>query len=122
MILTNNNIYNYASNLIAAFNDNSQKLPIKINFCLQKNKKILLALAQDIEVARLEIGKTYGEYNEETQQYHIPAENMAIANQEMNDLFNIEQDVDILTIKYDSLNDDVMLTTAQMEAIMFMID
>ena len=122
MILTNNDIYNYASNLIATFNDNSQKLPIKINFCLQKNKKTLLALAQDIEIARLEIGKTYGEYNEETQQYHIPPEKMVIANQEMNDLFNIEQDVDILTVKYDSLSDDVMLTTAQMEAIMFMID
>ena len=122
MILTNNDIYNYANNLIKSFNDDSQKLPIKINFCLQKNKKALLTLAQDIEAARLEIGKIYGAYNEETQQYHIPAEKMAIANQEMNDLFNIEQDVDILTIKYDSLNDDVMLTTAQMEAIMFMID
>lgn len=122
MILTNNNIYNYANNLIMAFNDNTQKLPIKINFCLQKNKKTLLALAQDIEAARIEIGKTYGEYNKETQQYYIPPEKMAIANQEMNDLFNIEQDVDILTIKYDSLNDDVMLTTVQMEAIMFMID
>ena len=122
MILTNNDIYNYANNLIMAFNDNEQKLPIKINFCLQKNKKTLLALAQDIDAARIEVGRTHGTYNQETGQYYISPEKVAIANQELDDLFNIEQDVDILTVKYDSLNDDVMLTTAQMEAIMFMID
>jgi hypothetical protein len=37
-------------------------------------------------------------------------------------LFNLEQDVAIAKISVDSLSDDLTLTTAQMEAIMFMID
>jgi hypothetical protein len=55
MKLTNNEIYNYANNLFAAFNDGEQKLPIKISFYLQKNKNTLLTLAQDIEKSRIEI-------------------------------------------------------------------
>jgi hypothetical protein len=66
MRLINNNIYLYANKLIEAFQDNNQKLPIKINFYLQKNKNTLITLAQEIENARLEIIKTYGKLNQET--------------------------------------------------------
>jgi hypothetical protein len=45
MKLTNNEIYTYANNLTEAFNDKEQKLPIKINFYLQKNKNCLIELA-----------------------------------------------------------------------------
>ena len=122
MKLTNTQIYNYANNLIRAFNDEQQKLPIKISFYLQKNKNTLLQLAQDIEASRIEIAKTYGTLDEETSQYIIPAEKMEDANKELNDLFNLEQDVQIYTINIDSLSDDITITTAQMEAIMFMIE
>ena len=36
--MTNLEIYNIANNLLEAFNDNNQKLPVKVNFFLQKNK------------------------------------------------------------------------------------
>ena len=39
MILTNNEIYNYTRALLEAFQDGEQRLPIKVNFYLQKNKK-----------------------------------------------------------------------------------
>jgi hypothetical protein len=47
---------------------------------------------------------------------------MEEASKELNDLFNLEQDVQIYTINIDSFGDDLTITTAQMEAIMFMID
>lgn len=122
MKLTNNEIYMYAQNLMMAFEDKEQKLPIKISFYLQKNKNTLLQLAQDIEQTRLEIARSYGELDEETSQYIIPPEKMEEASKELSDLFNLEQDVQIYTINIDSFGDDLTITTAQMEAIMFMID
>jgi hypothetical protein len=37
-------------------------------------------------------------------------------------LFNIEQEINICMIKADSLSNDIELSMAQMEAIMFMIE
>ena len=122
MKMTNNEIYTRATALAEAFQDGSQKLPIKVNFYLQKNKAALLALAQDIEKSRIEIAETYGTLDTETSQYVIPAEKMADAAKELEDLFNLEQEVQIYKINIDSLSDDLAMTTAQMEAIMFMID
>jgi hypothetical protein len=47
---------------------------------------------------------------------------MEEASKELSDLFNLKQDVQIYTINIDSFGDDLTITTAQMEAIMFMID
>lgn len=122
MMMTNNEIYTYTRQLMDAFQDGEQKLPIKINFYLQKNKNTLLALAQDIEKSRLEIAQTYGTLDENGKQYMIPNDKLAEASKELEDLFNLEQDVAIHKISIDSLNDDLMLSAAQMEALMFMID
>ena len=122
MKLTNKQIYDYAIALMEAFKDNTQKLPIKINFYLQKNKKILLDLGQDIETSRMEIIREHGILDKETNQYIIPSEKIEIANKELGELLELEQEVNLYTINIDSLSDDYSLTTGQMEAIMFMID
>lgn len=122
MTLTNNEIYMYTRQLMDAFQDGEQKLPIKINFYLQKNKNTLLGLAQDIEKARLEIAQNYGTLDDAGEQYVIPNDKLAEASKELEDLFNLEQDVAIHKISIDSLSDDLMLSAAQMEALMFMID
>ena len=122
MKLTNSEIYNHANKLVEAFQDSKQNLPIKINFYLQKNKSILLTLAQEIEKTRFEIIQSYGSLNQETQQFVVPQDKIAKASKELNDLFNLEQDVNIYMINIDSLSDDYAMTTAQMEAIMFMIE
>ena len=122
MKMTNNEIYSHAIQLNEAFSDGNQKLPIKINFYLQKNKKVLMELAQEIETNRLAIIQTYGTLDNEGGQYVIPTENMEKATTELNDLFILEQDIPINIISSDSLTDELMMTTAQMEAIMFMID
>lgn len=122
MKLTNLNIYNYAQQLVSAFNNGEQRLPVKLNFFIQKNKSTLINLAQDIEQARMEIAQNYGELNKEGTQYIIKPEYMDTASKEINDLFALEQEVNIGMIKAESLSDDFSLTTAQMEAIMFMIE
>lgn len=122
MKMTNNEIYTTANQLIAAFNDNTQRLPIKINFYLQKNKKILVALAQDIEAARMEIARSYGTLNEAQDQYIVPPENMEKAQKELDDLFDLEQDVPISKISIDKIDEDLVLSAGQMDALMFMID
>ena len=122
MTLTNNEIYIYAKNLTEAFNDKDQKLPIKINFYLQKNKSILTELAIDIDKQRISIASSNGKLNVEQQQYVIPPEKVEEVNKELNDLLSLTQEVQIYTIKIDDLDDNLSLTTAQMEAILFMIE
>lgn len=122
MRLTNLQIYNYAVALNEVFNDENQKLPIKINFYLQKNKNTLLNLGQDIEQNRMNIAREYGQLSEDGEHYIIPADKLEMAQKEISDLFALEQDVNIYTISIDNLDDNLTLTTAQMEALMFMID
>jgi hypothetical protein len=119
----NKTIYSYATKLLNAFQDNGQKLPIKINFYLQKNKNLLIELGKDIEKARLEVAKQYGTLNpDDKETYIISPENTNIVLKELDDLYNLEQDVPIYKIKLSDFSEDLNLTTAQMDAIMFMID
>ena len=120
MTLTNNKIYEYAQNL-GVFANCEIKLPVKVNFFLQKNIRTIAAAAQEIDSARLNIGKSLGTLNPETGAYMIPPEKMGEANQELLDLFSIEQDLPITMLKLDNFA-DVELTYQQMSAIMFMIE
>lgn len=122
MKLANNEIYSYALALNEAFADSTQRLPMKVNFYLQKNKKTLMSLGQDIESSRMEIINTYGEISEDGTQYVIPQEKIELAQKELEDLLNLEQEVQIYKINIDNLPDDIILTTGQMEAMMFMIE
>jgi phosphopantothenoylcysteine synthetase/decarboxylase len=122
MKLTNNEIYFYAVALKEAFTDNTQRLPMKVNFYLQKNKKILTTLGQDIEESRLEIVRHYGEPSEDGTTYSIAKDVLKDAQKELEDLLALEQEVEIYMIKADNLPDDINLTTAQMEAMLFMIE
>lgn len=122
MRLTNNKIYNYASALVEAFNDPDFRLPVKVNFYLSKNKVTLVELAKDIEKARTEIIRNFSALNENTNQYEVPTDKTDEAMKEINELFNLEQDVNIYTIKFEDIGEKMMMSTAQMEALLFMIE
>ena len=122
MKLTNNQIYTYATNLVAAFQDSEQKFPVKVNFYLQKNKNLLLSLAQDIEKARIELLQQYGKIDPETNTFVLDEDKIEIASKELTELFDLEQEVNIYTVDIDSFNNDLCLTTGQMEALLFMIN
>lgn len=120
MKLTNYTIYVYSQNLSSAFSNKEQHLPVKLNFSILKNSQLLSILAQEIEEARINIIKHYGEIQEEGN-IKVPEDKIAIANQEIEDLFSIEQEVNILKVDIESFG-DLQLSIEQMNAIMFMVE
>ena len=119
--LTNNQIYNYATELINNFSDKDLKLRVKINFYLQKNQLELLTLAQDIEQQRMDIIQEYGVLDEETQNYIIPNDEINIVTKKINELFGLTQDVKIYKVKLEDFG-DIDFTPNQMKALLFMIE
>ena len=102
MKLTNTQIYNYTTTLLTEFGPNCNiKLPVKINFFLQKNIQTLSALAQEIEQARLNIAQSYGQLNDTQSAYAIPEDKLGDVQKELADLFNLEQEVAIRTFNID---------------------
>lgn len=120
--MTNEEILSHAVALSNAFQDSKQSLPIKINFYLQKNKSTLVALGQELEHTRTGILEQHGATLQDNGQYYIEPAEMPNIQKELNDLFSLEQDVNIYMINNETLPDDVSLTTGQMEAMMFMIE
>ena len=119
-ILTNNDIYSINEQLNKVFEDSQQYLPAKVNFYIQKNKKRIAELAQEIEIARAEIIKNFGEQKED-QKYYIPQDKIQEAQQELFDLLNIQQEIEVFTISLDDI-ENLHFTLPQMEALMFMIE
>ena len=119
-ILTNNDIYSINEQLNKVFEDSQQYLPEKVNFYIQKNKKKIAELAQEIEIARAEIIKNFGEQKED-QKYYIPQDKIQEAQQELFDLLNIQQEIEVFTISLDDI-ENLHFTFPQMEALMFMIE
>lgn len=123
MQLTNNQIYLYANALIKEFNINAQQqLPIKVSFYLAKNKSLLLQLAQEIDQSRNNILEKYGTLSDDQTEYIISPENQEKCCLEINSLFSLTQDINLYKISLADFNNNDMLTLAQMEAIMFMIE
>lgn len=121
MKFNNNEIYQIANILAKVFDNLDIYIPAKANFFIQKNIATFAAAAQEIEKSRLEIAQHYGELDEDGQQYKIPEEKIKEASKELNDLFSIEQDLDIKTFSIESLG-NAEFTPAQMQAMMFMIE
>lgn len=122
MTFKNFEIYGIAEGLLRAFAeaDSTQKLPIKLSYTIKKNTSKFQAVAEQIEKSRVELIQKYGEETEDGG-YKILPENEEKANQEFNDLMNLEDNIDVHTIDINTLADDIELTNAQMDAIMFML-
>lgn len=121
MKFNNQQIYQIANNTLSNLDNLDIYIPAKANFFIQKNISILAAAAQEIEKSRLEIAKHYGVLDEEGQQYKIPEDKLEEASKELNDLFSIEQELDIKTFSIEALG-NAEFTPAQMQAMMFMIE
>ena len=119
--MTNFEIYNIANSYQSAFGDFKSYIPAKANFYIQKNIQAIAAAAQEIDEARSNIAKHYGELNEDGLSYRIPEDKIIDAQQELNDLFAIEQDINIKKFKIEDLG-AAEFTPAQMQILMFMIE
>lgn len=119
MQLRNQQIYDAAIKL-ASF-EIEGKIPVKINFFLQKNIQTLAAAGEEIEKARQKVISEFGQINEEGTHFIVPPEKLNEAQQELNDLFGLEQELNIHTFKLDDF-EGINLTYQQLSAIMFMIE
>ena len=117
--MNNGMIYQYALTLNEALNNNDLQMPVAVIFSIEKNKQTLMAVAQDVEKYRMDIIKKYGE--EVDGNYNVPQDKIEIANKELQDLFSIEQEVNIYKFNIEDLG-DIKLTSNQMNAILFMIE
>ena len=121
MKFNNQTIYQIANNVLSNLDNLNIYIPAKANFFIQKNISTLAAAAQEIEKSRLEIAKHYGVLDEEKQQYKILEDKLEEASKELEDLFSIEQELDIKTFSIEALG-NAEFTPAQMQAMMFMIE
>lgn len=121
MTITNFNIYNIANSYQQTFDDFKSYIPAKANFYIQKNIKVIAAAAQTVEEARLQIATHYGVSEDNGATYKIPEDALPQATKELNELFAIEQDLDIKTFKVEDLG-SAEFTPAQMQILMFMIE
>ena len=117
--MNNGMIYQYALALNEALNDNDLQMPVAVIFSIEKNKQTLMTVAQDVEKYRMDIIKKYGE--EVDGNYNVPQDKIEIANKELQDLFSIEQEINIYKFNIEDLG-DIKLTSNQMNAILFMIE
>ena len=121
MTFNNYQIYEYTQVFNDLFEKQDLYIPVKANFIIQKNIRTITMAGAEIEEARLKIAQRYGELNEDQDGFIIAPDKLEKANQEIMDLFSIEQDLDIRIIKLEDLG-DAELTAKQMQTLMFMIE
>ena len=121
MKLNNYQIYEYAQELSGIFTNSDLYIPVKANFLIQKNIRLIAAAGEEIEKSRFQIAQHYGKLDEVNNVFIIPEEKLNEANKEINDLFSIEQELNIQLIKLEDLG-NAEFTTKQMQALMFMIE
>lgn len=120
--MTNKKIIEKYEQLKENFNDNSKYFPAKITFIIQKNISILKKLSEEIYLIRDNIIQHYGSPDSENNEtYMISEEYRDIAQKELDDLIEMEQEVLILKLKISDI-ENLEFTMNQMEAIMFMIE
>ena len=117
--LTNLEIYTTAQALMESITTDIN-LPVKVGFYIQKNMKKMTELAQEIEKSRMEIFDKYGEEEEENNQYKFDKSVQEQVQKELNDLFDLTQDVKTNMLELDWF-DDIDLNANQIAAISYMI-
>lgn len=122
--LSNYQILQIYDNLSDAFIGENAKniyLPIKISFAIMKNISILKNLSSEIEEARINICKHYGELSEDGSKFTFRKEDKEKVNEEFADLLNMTQEVDFRVIKLKDI-EKIELKMSQMQALMLIID
>lgn len=122
--MTNIEIYNTASSLADLYNSMVSKniaLPIKANFYFQKNMNLLIEMAKELETERTNILNKFGTPDKDNpDQLIIDPNKVDEANQELNDLFSLEQEITVNLIELDWFG-SIDMTPQQFTAVAFMI-
>lgn len=122
MKIKNKKILTITENLKKAFNDNVKYFPAKINFIIHKNLTLLESLTEEIYQTRDSIVDYYGIPDEtEQNKFFIPEDKRKKAQNELDELLELEQEVPLMIFKFNQI-EDLDFTSNQMEAMMFMIE
>lgn len=115
--MTNLTIYNKANALLETFNHlEDMTLPVKVHFYLQKNMELIVSMARDLEKKRIDIIEKYNisEAKQDSEEFER-------ANQDIEELFSLEQEVKIYKLPLDWL-ENIELTSKQVQAFSFMLE
>lgn len=119
MLLLNKQIYEYGQNLYKNFND--IKMPIKVNFAIQKNLNTFQTLTEEIEQVKKSLCLANGQFLAEEGVYKINPDKIEYVSVELEKLMNITQDINIQKIALKDF-EDMQLTGEQMQSLLFMIE
>lgn len=121
MKIKNSKILQYATLLDKYFfnSENSVYISARVNFFINKNRALLINACEFIEEQRTLIIQHYGN-SDESGNIVVPEDKINIANHELEDLLNIEQDIAFYYIFLSDL-EKYDFTPKQMEALFFMI-
>lgn len=117
--MKNYEIYTLANN-IAQYFDGTEKFPVRAGFYFVKNKQAIQAAAEELEGMRREICFRLGTMAEDGSQFDFSEENLPIAQKELNELFDCEQDIKLYPLTLDML-ESLSLTSSQIEILSEMI-
>lgn len=121
-MMSNLDIYNHANALLESFENMADiVMPVKVHFYFQKNMNVIVDIAKDLEASRTDILKKYGTLAEDGLSYNFEPDVVEKVNQDINDLFTIEQEIKINVIPLEWL-DNMELSAKQVNAFSFMIE
>lgn len=121
-IFSNKEIAKQTNLIYENFQENNDLiLPLKVNYALQMNYKILSERAELFDDMKEKITKKYGYYSEDEKKYMLCYDKVDEAQDEFNDFLTAEQSLDIMTITLEDLG-KCGLTSQQMQTLLFMID
>lgn len=112
-------IYQLTNKLFEQFDNNEIRMPAAIAYGIQKNKKLFFGLAQEIEQNRYDILQHYGTLQEDGT-FIVPQNLIQQANDELNTLLQIQEEVKIYVITIEEL-EGIDFTMSQIDTLMFMI-
>lgn len=119
-ILSNNDIYYIATGLNSNF-DRDLKLPIKVSFYLNKNKKYFTELAQQIEEEKNKLCAKFGTFDSVNNRFHFENDEiLKQVNKEFSELMGLKQEVSFYEIPLEDFG-EINLSIKEMDILEYMI-
>ena len=118
--MTNKDILSCFEGLQKLRQATDRRLPARTSFAIVRNIKTLQPIVDDFRESYQELLDKYGEPIE-NDQYQIKPENVTIFNDELNNLYNLDIDLDIVKIKFSDI-ENLDFSLEETEALYFMME